>query len=118
MHLNLIFQVIIESTKLFSLIFRYFQRLSFFIHSLFKFNTKSSLVGSIFIFNNRNNIIQQSFKTFKKKYSFSIVSSKLLSIFIYSRLSLSKISFKKYFNSNLIKLFNLCNHVWDLDIFY
>ncbi len=65
------------------LIFIYFQRLSFFIHSLFKFNTKSSLVGSVLILNNRNNIIQLSFKTFKKKYSFLIVSSKLLFYFFY-----------------------------------
>ena len=110
--------ILLSNFNILPLIFRYFQRLSFFIHSLFKFNTKSSLVSSIFIFNNRNNLIHQSFQTLKKKYSFSIVSSKLLSIFIYSRLGLSKISFKKYFNSNLIKLFNLCNHVWDLDIFY
>ena len=99
------------------LIFRYFQHYCSFTHSLFKFNPTSSLVTSILIFNNRNKIIQPYLNSFKKKYSFSLVSSKILSLFIYSRLNLSKISFKKYINSNLIKLFNLWNHVWDLDIF-
>jgi hypothetical protein len=53
----------------------------------------------------------------KKKYSFTIVSPKLLSLFIYSHINSTKPSFKKHINSNLIKLFNLFNHVWDSDIF-
>ena len=92
---------LLHNFNILPLIFRYFQRFCFFIHSLFKFNTKSSLVVSILKFNSRNSIIQQSFNTLKKN-TVSIVSSKILSLFIYSRLNLSKNSFKNYFNSFLI----------------
>jgi hypothetical protein len=71
------------------------------------------LSTSILIFNNRNKIIHPSFNNENRKYSFSIVSSKLLSLFIYSHNNSAKLSFKKHMNSNLIKLFNQCNHVWD-----
>ena len=57
---------LLQNFNILPLIFRYFQRFCFFIHSLFKFDTKSSLVVSILNFNNRNIIIQQSFNTFKK----------------------------------------------------
>ena len=109
---------LLKNFNILPLIFRYFQHFCIFSHSLFKFNSKLPLVTSILIFNSRQHIIQQPFNTSKKKYSFSIVSAKILSLFIYSRLSLSKLGFQNYINSNLIKLFNLCNHVWDLDVFY
>ena len=107
---------LLKNFNILPLIFRYFQHFCIFSHSLFKFNSKLPLVTSILIFNSRQHIIQQPIR--QKKYSFSIVSAKILSLFIYSRLSLSKLGFKNYINSNLIKLFNLCNHVWDLDVFY
>ncbi len=99
------------------LIFSYFQH-CLFTFSLFKFNSQLPLSTSILIFNYRNKIIHPSFNNKKRKYSFSIVSSKLLSLFIYSHINSAKLSFKKHINSNLIKLFNLCNHIWDFDIFY
>jgi len=92
------------------LIFRYFQHFCLFTFSLFKFNSHLPLSTSILIFNNRNKILHPSFNNKKRKYSFSIVSSKLLSLFIYSHINSTKLSFKKHINSNLIKLFNLCNH--------
>ncbi len=100
------------------LIFRYFQHFCLLTFSLFKLNSHLPVSSSILIFNNRNKIIHPSFNNKKRKYSFSIVSSKLLSLFIYSHINSTKLSFKKHINSNLIKLFNLCKHAWDLDIFY
>jgi hypothetical protein len=100
------------------LISRYFQHYCLFTFSLFKFNSILPLSTSILIFNNRNKIIHPSYNNEKRKYSFSKVSSKLLSLFIYSHINSTKLSFKKHIYSNLFKLFNLCNHIWYLDIFY
>jgi hypothetical protein len=108
----------LHNFKILPLIFRYFQHFCLFTLSLFKFNSYLPFSTSILIFNIRNKILHTSFNNKKRKYSFSIVSSKLLSLFMYSHINSTKLSFKKHINSNLIKLFNLCNRVWDLDIFY
>ena len=100
------------------LIFRSFQHYCTFIHSTFKFNSNSILALSILIYNARNKLIQPNFNFNQKKYSFSVTSSKLLSVFILSKLSISKLAFRTYILNNIIKLYNTCNHIWDIDITY
>jgi hypothetical protein len=66
-------------------------------------------VKSILYFINRNKIIQPPFKANKRKYFFAIVSSKLLSLFIFSHISFGflqdyKMIFIKIITFSILKL--------------
>jgi hypothetical protein len=105
---------ILKPYNLIPLYYFLFNHLCSFIFSLYKNNTATILLN-LFVKNNlclRNPFKIPKFKSKFKKYSFVTISTKILNLFLYKNIELSKSKFKEYMSVNLCNKFTKSNQYW------